>query len=61
MKKLISMSLALLILFGSVFSFVGTNIVYAQEEVWTEEDFLYSSPGNIIAYSDQGMAKQKKT
>ncbi|PKZ14757.1 leucine-rich repeat domain-containing protein, partial [Anaerococcus octavius] len=61
MKKLISMSLALLILFGSVFSFVGTNIVYAQEEAWTEEDFLYSSPGNIIAYSDQGMAKQKKT
>ena len=61
MKKLISMSLALLILFGSVFSFVGTNIVYAQEEAWTEEDFLYSSPGHIIAYSDQGMAKQKKT
>ncbi|MDO5714212.1 MAG: leucine-rich repeat protein [Tissierellia bacterium] len=58
MKKIMNFALALLLVMGSIFSGIGTQKVSAQE-VWTEEDFLYSSPGHIIAFSDKGMEKQK--
>lgn len=61
MKRITSMTLALLILFGGVFNIINIDKAYAKEEQWTEEDFLYSSPGNIIAFSDKGMEKQKNT
>ena len=60
-NRIITLALALLMVFGSAFSFIGTNVAHAQEEVWTEEDFLYSSPGHIIAFSDKGIEKQKRT
>ena len=34
---------------------------FAKSDVtWTEDDFMYSSEGNIIAFSDKGLEKKEK-
>ena len=64
MKKITSGMLALVMLLVSLINIMPINPVYARTEdrvEWTEDDFIYSSPKYIIAFSEKGIEKQKKT
>ena len=64
MKKITSGILAVMMLLVSLVNIVSVSPVYASTDYkveWTEDDFMYSSEGNIIAFSDKGLEKKEKT
>lgn len=64
MKKITSGILAVIMLLVSLVNIVAVSPVYASTDYkveWTEDDFMYSSEGNIIAFSDKGLEKKEKT
>ena len=64
MKKITSGILAVMMLLVSLVNIVAVSPVYAKTDdkvEWTEDDFMYSSEGNIIAFSDKGLEKKEKT
>lgn len=63
MKKITSGILAVIMLLVSLVNIVAVSPVYASTDYkveWTEDDFMYSSEGNIIAFSDKGLEKKEK-
>ncbi|WP_237037061.1 leucine-rich repeat protein [Mediannikoviicoccus vaginalis] len=64
MKKITSGILAVIMLLVSLVNILAVSPVYASTDYkveWTEDDFMYSSEGNIIAFSDKGLEKKEKT
>ncbi|MDU1643660.1 leucine-rich repeat protein, partial [Peptoniphilus harei] len=64
MKKITSGILAVMMLLVSLVNILAVSPVYASTDYkveWTEDDFMYSSEGNIIAFSDKGLEKKEKT
>ncbi|MDO5714798.1 MAG: leucine-rich repeat protein, partial [Tissierellia bacterium] len=62
LKRKMALLLALLMTMGTMVSFQTIKafaVAPSPETEWTEGDFIYSSPGHIIAFSDQGIEKQK--
>lgn len=57
-NRLRAFFMALLLILTST---VHTSAFAKSDVTWTEDDFMYSSEGNIIAFSDKGLEKKEKT
>ncbi len=57
-NRLRAFFMALLLVLTST---VHTSAFAKSDVTWTEDDFMYSSEGNIIAFSDKGLEKKEKT
>lgn len=57
-NRLRAFFMALLLVLTST---VHTSAFAKSDVTWMEDDFMYSSEGNIIAFSDKGLEKKEKT